>query len=569
MRVGSKHIILNAVLSHGVGAFMAGAAAVLTLPPFSILALVPAAYGALFLLVRDRNPLVAGALGWLFGLGYFGFGLSWIAESFQIDAERFGALAIPAVAGLSGLLSLFPALAMTLFVLLRRRWLVGGVTAACLFAACWAGAEWLRGHVLTGFPWNLTAYAMVDFGALRQPAAWLGSYGLSFLVILASVLPAQAVLMRGAPRCLALLFFALFVGGFWVSGQARISRPMPESNGISLRIVQGNVPQRAKWAPGSAPATLSRYLRLSTQGDPADVLLWPETAYPGFLDENEDAKHRIAEALRGRRVLLTGAPDRTAREAVPRYFNTIQAYDGSGTILTGYAKHHLVPFGEYVPFADWLPIDRLTAGLGDFTPGPGPRTLAVSGLPVLAAAICYEIIFPGHVVDDEFRPEWIFNATNDAWFGTSIGPEQHLASARMRAVEEGLPVIRAANTGISAVIDANGTIIRELGLEKTGIIDASLPAALPATLYARAGDWVLPPLGIAVWLLSLGLDRVTSRRNDSRRIFSRRPLIMIADSVDAAGLELPQRTQKLRSLRSVINSRFLSSRPARGVGHLR
>ena len=522
MRVGSKHIIRHSVLPHGVGAFIAGAAAVLTLPPFSILALGPAAYGALFLLVRDRIPLVAGAMGWLFGLGYFGFGLSWIAESFQIDAERFGALAIPAVAGLSALLALFPALAMALFILLCRSRLVGGVVASFLFAACWAGAEWLRGHVLTGFPWNLAAYALADFDALRQPAAWLGSYGLSFLVILASVLLAQAILARGASRWLTLLFFALVVGGLWVSGQVRISRPMPEATGISLRIVQGNVPQRNKWAPGSAPATLSRYLRLSAQGDPVDALLWPETAYPGFLDENEDAKRRIAEALRGGRVLLTGAPDRTARGAEPRYFNTIQAYDGSGTILTGYAKHHLVPFGEYVPFGDWLPMDRLTAGLGDFTPGPGPRTLAVPGLPLLGAAICYEIIFPGHVVDDEIRPNWIFNATNDAWFGTSIGPEQHLASARMRAVEEGLPVIRAANTGISAVIDANGTIIEALGLETTGIIDSGLPAALPATLYARAGDWVLPPLGIAVWLIALGLDRSGSRRTGFHRLKSRR-----------------------------------------------
>ena len=243
MRVGSKHITRHATLSHGVGAFMAGAAAVLTLPPFSMLALVPAAYGALFLLVRDRIPLVAGAMGWLFGLGYFGFGLSWIAESFQIDAERFGALAIPAVAGLSALLALFPALAMALFILLCRSRLVGGVVASFLFAACWAGAEWLRGHVLTGFPWNLAAYALADFDALRQPAAWLGSYGLSFLVILASVLLAQAILARGASRWLTLLFFALVVGGLWVSGQVRISRPMPEATGISLRIVQGN----ARW----------------------------------------------------------------------------------------------------------------------------------------------------------------------------------------------------------------------------------------------------------------------------------------------------------------------------------
>lgn len=449
-------------LPHGSAAVAAGTAAVLTLPPYSILALVPAAYGALFLLVRDRSLLAAGAMGWLFGLGYFGFGLSWITESFQVDAERFGALAIPAIAGLSALLGVFPALATTAFALLRGWTRLQGPAAAVLFATFWTANEWLRGHVLTGFPWNLAAYAFTDYSALRQPAAWIGSYGLGFLMILASAVLTQSALDRGSSRRASLSIAGLILFGTLAAGQARLAQSLPMPTEISLRVVQGNVPQREKWAPGSAETTLSRYLALSAQGGPVDAVLWPETAFPGFLDENAEARRRIAAELPQESILLTGVPDRVTSGTEPLYFNTIQAYGGSGEALTGYAKHHLVPFGEYVPLRGWLPVDRLTVGLGDFTAGPGPRTLAIAGLPLVGAAICYEIIFPGHVVDDTVRPDWIFNATNDAWFGTSIGPEQHLASARMRAVEEGLPVVRAANTGISAVIDARGRILHRL-----------------------------------------------------------------------------------------------------------
>ncbi len=207
-------------------------------------------------------------------------------------------------------------------------------------------------------------------------------------------------------------------------------------------------------------------------------------------------------------------PDRVSTDEGTRFFNTVQAYDQTGRSLTGYAKHRLVPFGEYVPFRGWLPIERLTEGLGDFTAGPGPRTLAFPGVPLLAVAICYEIIFPGHVIDDLFRPDWIFNATNDAWFGTSIGPEQHLASTRMRAVEEGLPVVRAANTGISAIIDANGDLVARLDTGETGVIDAALPFAHPPTLYARFGDWMLLVLVVSCWATAAAgrLRKATSLR---------------------------------------------------------
>lgn len=263
--------------------------------------------------------------------------------------------------------------------------------------------------------------------------------------------------------------------------------------------MQGNIPQDEKWAPGSREKTLARYLDLSTRPGPVDVLLWPETAFPGFLDESAAAKSRIADALAEGTLFLTGAPDRAEIGSGWAYSNTLQAYDGSGRLLAKYAKHHLVPFGEYVPLRGWLPFQRLTEGLGDFTPGEGPRTLVLPGIPPVAAAICYEIIFPAHVVDDRVRPGWIFNATNDAWFGASIGPEQHLASARMRAVEEGVPVVRAANTGISAIIDATGGVVERLDTGETGVIDAPLPGARPSTLYSQFEDMTLLALIAGCW----------------------------------------------------------------------
>lgn len=484
-------------------AVLAGALAVLSLPPFSVLAFVPISYGSLFLLVQGTPPARSFLAGWLFGVGYFVAGLSWIAESFFVDAERFGAFAIPAVTGLSALLALFPAIAMATFSSLGSRDPVPATILSVVFAACWTGGEWLRGHILTGFPWNLTAYAATEFATLRQPAAWVGSYGLSFLFILVAVLPAQA-LISGRRRSFICLV-TLLVGGLWLFADTRNFSPESTSTGVSIRIVQGNFPQREKWVQGAREAALSRYLRLSVQGGTTDVVLWPEAAFPGFLDEDEDARRRIHRSLPPGSVLLTGAPDRVHSQSGPRFYNTIQIYGPEGNLMDSHAKYHLVPFGEYVPLSDWLPIERLTEGLGDFTPGPGPRTLLLSGLPPFAAAICYEIIFPGHVVDDAERPEWIFNASNDAWFGKSIGPEQHLAAARMRAVEEGLPVVRAVNTGISAVIDATGNIVARLGLGITGTIDTKLPPALPRTLYARFGDWMLLSLVLVSWIAALGI----------------------------------------------------------------
>lgn len=491
----------------------AGATAVLSLPPFSILPAAPLAYSAVYLLIAGRDALPALGIGWAFGLGYFGFGLSWIAESFFVDAERFGWMGFPAVAALSACLALFPALACAVFARLR----LSGLTGAAGFAACWLAAEWLRGHVLTGFPWNLPGYALADFDLLRQPAAWFGIYGLSFLTVFIAVLPAvtlkaHTMAARGGAFVLAAALPALLAG----LGVVRLATAPAGESSIRLRIVQGNVPQSEKWRPDVREEIFSRYLSLSARPGTCDLLLWPETAFPGYLDEDPEAVRRLTELLTESQLLLTGVPDRVPGDEGPLYFNTIQTYDSTGGPITGYAKHHLVPFGEYVPH--WMPLARLVDTPGDFTPGPGPRTLAFGRYPLVAATICYEAIFPGHVVDPLMRPDLIFNAANDAWFGSSIGPYQHLAAARMRAVEEGLPLARAANTGVSAVFDAYGRSVERLGLEETGILDADLPPPLSATLYAWLGDFTVPPLIALTFLGAWSLDARARRRQSISEI---------------------------------------------------
>jgi len=476
-------------------ALFLGAVTVLALPPFSIPIVLPVVFGGLFCLTVSESRTRAFLAGWAFGLGFFLFGLSWIAESFFVDAERFGWMAVPAVAGLAAGLALFPAAAMVVFASTRTT----GVSGALIFAASWSGSEWLRGTVLTGFPWNLIAYAWADHDVPRQLAAWVGSYGLSLITVLLATLPTLVFSRNRRHRGAAALLCVALATGVWMVGLARLAERLPPTE-FTVRIVQGNIPQRQKWDPALRARNIARYLDLSAQPGRFELLLWPESAFPGYLDEEPGMLARISEVVPDGAMLLTGAQTREVDENGQRYRNSILAIDATGQIVARYEKHHLVPFGEYVPLRGILPLERLTAGLGDFTPGPGPQTFKLPELPPVGLSICYEAIFPGRIVDAAERPNWIFNATNDAWFGASLGPRQHLASSRMRAVEEGLPLIRAANTGISAIIDGNGRILSRFGLDETGVLDGRLPAALPPTPFSRYGQVIFFLAFAACWV---------------------------------------------------------------------
>lgn len=453
----------------------------------------------------------AFAIGWWWGFGHFLGGTFWIANSFLIDPVRFGWMVPPVIAGLSAYLAVFPALA----VALSWQRAMPPLARILLLAAAWTAAEWLRGHVLTGFPWNLAAYVWVVSDAMMQSASLWGSWGLSLAtMVLCGLL---SLLGRGDGRRnlgVGLVFLALLamLYGF---GAWRLGAAENVNTDITLRLVQGNISQVEKLTGANRDQHVEQHLRLSvaTPGfDRVDAVIWPETATTYFLDRRPDWRQYVAAAAPPAGLIITGTLRGEPPEGEPeRYWNSLAVLDPTGRIIATADKFHLVPLGEYVPLRAIIGgiVGKLTAGAGDFSAGPGPVSVHVPGLPPFSPLICYEVIFPGAVLDPQDRPAWLLNVTNDGWFGRSPGPYQHLASARFRAVEEGLPLARAANTGISAMIDPYGRIVDSLPLGREGALDAMLPQALEATLFARFG--LVLPIGLAALCLIGGFAALRGR----------------------------------------------------------
>ena len=481
-----------------------GAMAAAALPPLHALPLlIPAFTGLVWLIDASRGLRGAFAAGWWFGFGHFVAGLYWIAFALLTDPARFGWMVPFAVFGLSGVLALYPALATLLIGCSRTT----GMARVIVLAMAWTVTEWARGHLFTGFPWNLVGTAWTASDAMMQPAAVTGVYGLGLITVVAAAMPATLAgrgsvpaLRRWAPT--AAVSAGLVVLG--AAGSVRLAGAGTDAvPGVVLRLVQPNVPQKEKWKPELREANLARHLRLSAS-PPADAVthvVWPEAAVPFLLGSDEVARRVVATAVPAGGVLISGSLRAEGQGGTRRrMWNSVYAIAAAGDILATYDKFHLVPFGEYVPFRDILPVDKITPGTVDFSSGPGLRTMSIPGLPPMSPLICYEAIFPGRVANDDAA--WLLNVTNDAWFGNSSGPYQHFASARLRAVEEGRPLVRVANTGISAVVDPYGRIQARLALGREGVIDAGLPAPLAdPTLYARLGEWItVLMLGIAAML---------------------------------------------------------------------
>lgn len=477
-----------------------GVSAAVALPPIYVLPfLVPAFTGLVWLIDGARSFRSAFAAGWWFGFGHFVIGLYWVGEALLVDPARFGWLIPFAVFGLSAGLALFPALAAALAYQSARP----GTGRVLIFAASWTAAEWLRGHILTGFPWNLIGYVWTASDAMLQVAAVTGIYGLSLATVSIAAMPA-VLSVKPPPRREGLLIAAAAVlAALWIAGTLRLdAAQVDDVPGVRLRIVQPDIAQTDKWAAGKRQQDLDLLLRLSTMPTtaPVSAIVWPETAVPFALNVDEGARERIAAIVPFNGLVITGAPRIAERAGGARkFYNSVFAIDPAGHIVGAYDKFHLVPFGEYMPLRKYLALDAIAAGPVDFSPGSGPQTIDLPGLPPVSPLVCYEAIFPGEVTASGKRPAWLLNVTNDAWFGESAGPYQHFAIARTRAVEEGLPLVRAANTGISGVVDPYGRIVARLGLGRKGTLDAPLPKALSApTLYARYGDGILAGMLIMV-----------------------------------------------------------------------
>ena len=445
-----------------------------------------------------QTSLTAALLGWAAGFGYFVTGLHWVGHAFVVDPEK--AFLMPlGIVGMPAGLALFWALA---FWAARRLAPPGPLSGMAMLAVTITAVEVARTHVLTGFPWALPGYIWVETPVM-QIAAWIGPHGMTLLTLLVTGLPGVAFMTARARIAVPLACLAL-LGVGWIGGAARLepAGAPPPADAPLLRIVQPNAAQHLKWKPGHREEFYRRAIDATRapRPEPVDAVIWPETAIY-FLPENNPDEIRALTELAAA-PLLAGA---LAVEGTPDneiWFNSLFVFQPEAPTIR-YDKHHLVPFGEYIPFpwlTDMFGLRKFGIG-GGFGRGPGPQTLTIPGLPRFSALICYEAIFPHNIIGEGPRPEWLLQVTNDAWFGNFAGPQQHLAQARIRAIEQGLPVVRAANTGISAVIDAHGRIQQSLPLGEHGYFDARLPEALPQTVYARTGDW--PAYSALVILLSL------------------------------------------------------------------
>jgi apolipoprotein N-acyltransferase len=497
-----------------LAAFLAGAVTTLALPPFNVWPLPFLTFPVLVWLIdgsaagRFGGVVAAAGAGWWFGFGYFLAGIYWVGHAFLVDAKTFGWLLPFAVIALPAGLALFTAFGVALA---RMLWARGAMRVVALAVALTI-AEWLRGHLLTGFPWNTFGYALTTQLAFAQTASLIGIWGLTFIAVAAYAAPAVLAddpadtRRRWLAPVLALVVIAGLAGyGIW-----RLDRtPTAFVDGVRLRLMQPNIQQDQRFNYSQRQAVMDRYAALSDRASGpnasglSDVthLIWPESAFPFFLTREADALAQIAKLLPEGTVLITGgvrAPETVPTEAVTRAYNSIYVLDHDAAILSIYDKVHLVPFGEYLPFQDVLErigLTQLVQVKGGFIPGDRRRAIAVPRAPHFLPLVCYEVVFPGEAVPRGERPGWMLNLTNDGWFGRSPGPYQHLQQARVRAIEEGLPLVRAANTGISAVVDPVGRVVSSLPLGTEGVLDAPLPRALRATPYSRWGDG---PAGLMV-----------------------------------------------------------------------
>ncbi|MBS7544452.1 apolipoprotein N-acyltransferase [Ancylobacter oerskovii] len=513
-------------------ALAAGAVSALAMPPFDLWPLMALTLPVLVLLldgVRARHKPArlalrpAFGLGWCFGMGYFVAGLWWIGAAFLVQADDFAWLMPFAVLGLPAYLALYTGLGAAACMLVWPR----GPARFLGFAAIMTLAEWLRGTLLTGFPWNNFGYALGSDLNFAQASSVLGISGLCLVTLAclaspAALLdPARSAWRRlGPPLAAAVVLAGLWIGGAWRLAHVEVGT-VP---GVKLRLMQPDLPQDQKFRYDARRDVMDLYVATSESAGGLDGithLFWPESAFPFFLEREPEALARLRGMLPAGTTLVTGAGRLEERPSgrPPAVYNSLLALDSQARTIATADKVHLVPFGEYLPFQETLEalgLQQLTRVRGGFSAAQARQPMEISGLPPALPLICYEAIFPSEIVSasksyDRPRQGLLLNVSNDAWFGETPGPFQHFEQARMRAIEEGLPLVRATNNGISAIVDPVGRVVGMLPLGVRGVLDGALPQALPQTIYASIGNSVSNALLALCLLLAFASQRGYTR----------------------------------------------------------
>ena len=478
-----------------------GLTAACALPPLYVLPALWLAFPCFFWLVNSApNSLAAGIDGWWFGLGFFLAGVHWIGFALFVDGEKFIWMLPFALILIPALLACFIAFAAAISHVAPA-----GSARLVAFAASWCLLEWARACLFTGFPWNPIAVIWTINPAPLQGLSWIGTYGLGFFTLLVATLPATLVFSNYMIRIAGPVLATLSVAFVWGVGEIRLpGGPTAKIENIRLRIIQPNIQQHLKWKSELRGSHLKTLLELSRGSHTLGIthIIWPETAVPFIISQDKVTRQKISVVIPKNGLLITGS----LRTTSPNHnkfnlWNSLHVLDTTGSIVATYDKIHLVPFGEYVPFRSIFGFSKITKGRTDFTAGLVPKNFQLPQLPSFLPLICYEIIFP-NVLFSVRRPDWIINITNDAWFGNSAGPRQHFALSKMRAVEFGLPVARAANTGVSAMIDPWGRVVDYLELGESGYIDVDLPKALPNTVYSIVGEQLVLAIIFCILVLS-------------------------------------------------------------------
>lgn len=498
--------ILNKILKYKkILSFLLGSISVFALPPnYIIISMFIGFSGLLYLLNNAKSKKNAFALGYFFGFGFFAFGLSWIVNALMLDLPRLGWLIPLTLIGSGGFFGLFVA-----FPALLTFYGKNIAQKICIFSSLWVIFEWIRSFIFSGFPWNLLGYSLAFNPANIQFAAVAGTYGLSLILLVSTCLPALFLVNQTKKSALtALGIIILLMGGNYAIGSWRLSKlDNKDLSDIKVRLVQPSIPQQLKWDRESLEANLDSYISYSQKPEKNDVdlVIWGETANTFALDFEPQYLEKLKKAVPQNGYLITGSISYAYSDEQWRPQNSMLAIDKSD-IIASYHKSHLVPFGEYIPLRKYLPssLKPVTNFISDFLAGNGNQTIKLPNIPPFGVLICYEVIFPAQITDKQNRPQWIINLTNDGWYGIGSGPYQHLVTSQLRAVEEGLTIVRAANSGISAIISRTGIIIDRIPLHQEAILDINLPQELSIkTIYSQYQNAI--PALLCLVLLMLGI----------------------------------------------------------------